>query len=325
MPTQLEQQARNAKREMERRGWRGQRAGQENGTSGPGQWAAALGWLSLGLGLAEVAAPGRVGRLIGLRSDHRSLIRTMGFREIASGVGILAQRRPAGALWSRVGGDALDLALLGAAALSPRAERGRVAAATAAVAGVALMDYLCARELTDSAAEGGALRVKAAVTISRSPEDLYRYWRQLETLPRFMKHLESVQVLDDRRSHWVAKGPAGTTLEWDADITEDRPNEVIAWRSIQGSDVNHAGSVRFAPAPGDRGTFVMVEMQYRPPGGMLGAAVATLFGEEPNQSVQMDLRRFKQVMETGEIITTEGQPASRTSSVSWKFDQATRA
>ena len=119
-------------------------------------------------------------------------------------------------------------------------------------------------------------------------------------------------------------GPAGSTVEWDADITEDRPNELIAWRSVEGADVQHSGVVRFEAATGNRGTMVIVEMQYAPPGGTLGSAVAAWFGEDPPQSIKMDLRRFKQVMETGEAITTEGQPAGRADSISWKYDSATR-
>lgn len=320
MPTQIVQQVEKAKQEMQRRGWSG--SGENGSMQGTVRWARALGWFSLGLGLAEMAAPGSIAKLIGIRPDHRTMIRTMGLREIASGVGVLTQSQPSGALWSRVGGDALDLALLGAAALSPRSNRGRVAVATAAVAGVTLLDYLCAQQLSEDRHDAG-LRATASVTISRSPEELYRFWRDFENLPRFMTHLKSVRA-SGNRSHWEASGPAGTTVEWDAELTEDRPNEVISWRSVEGSDVEHAGSIRFAPAPGDRGTIVFVELQYRPPGGMAGAAAAALFGEEPNQSMQRDLRRFKQVMETGEIITTEGQPAGRRSSLSWKFDQAVK-
>ncbi len=317
MPTQLVQQVQSAKREMQRRGWG---RNERNGRQQAARWARALGWFSLGLGLAETVAPGSIARLIGIRPDRKTVIRTMGLREIASGVGVLTQDRPGGALWSRVGGDALDLALLGAAAFSPRSNRGRVALATAAVAGVTVLDYLCARQLSNGRL-GGKLHATASVTISRPPEELYRFWRDFENLPRIMKHVESVQS-SGKRSHWVVRGPAGTTVEWDAELTEDRPNEVIAWRSVEGSAVDHEGSVRFAPAPGDRGTIVHVELHYRPPGGMAGAAVAALFGEDPNQSMQRDLRRFKQVMETGEIITTEGQPAGRPSSLSWKYDQA---
>jgi uncharacterized membrane protein len=139
-----------------------------------------------------------------------------------------------------------------------------------------------------------------------------------------MKHLGRIEVQDDRRSHWVAKGPAGSTVEWDAEITEDRSNERIAWRSVEGAEVEHAGSVRFEPAPGGRGTVITVDMHYRPTLGTVGAAVAAWFGEDPNQTVKMDLRRFKQVMETGEIITTEGQPAGRAESTSLKYDSAAR-
>jgi uncharacterized membrane protein len=113
-------------------------------------------------------------------------------------------------------------------------------------------------------------------------------------------------------------------VEWDAEITEERANELIAWRCLEGSDVQHAGSIRFSAAPQGRGTFVTVQMEYRPPAGALGAAVGALFGEDPSQTVKWDLRRFKQLMETGEIITTEGQPAGRMSSTSWKYDQAVR-
>jgi uncharacterized membrane protein len=139
-----------------------------------------------------------------------------------------------------------------------------------------------------------------------------------------MKHLVSVDMRDDRRSHWVATGPTGSTVEWDAEITEDRPNEMIAWRSVEDSDVEHSGAVRFESAPGNRGTIVTVDMRYAPPGGTLGSAIAAWFGEDPPQSITMDLRRFKQIMETGEIITTEGQPAGRADSISWRYDSAVR-
>jgi uncharacterized membrane protein len=148
--------------------------------------------------------------------------------------------------------------------------------------------------------------VKKSLIINRTPEELYRFWRDFENLPRFMKHLESVRVTGDGRSHWVAKAPAGSSVEWDAEITEDRPNELIAWRSLEGADVDNSGSVRFERAPGNRGTIVKVEIDYNPPGGVIGAAVAKLFGEEPGQQTQDALRCLKQVMETGEIIISDG-------------------
>lgn len=155
------------------------------------------------------------------------------------------------------------------------------------------------------------IHVHRTITVNRPPEELYRYWRELGNLPRFMLHLESVTSGRDARSHWVAKAPAGRTVEWDAEIITDRPNELIGWRSLEGADIPNAGSVRFTPAPEGRGTEVRVELEYDPPAGRLGAAVARIFGEEPQQQVRDDLARFKQVMEAGEIATTQGQPAAR--------------
>ena len=158
---------------------------------------------------------------------------------------------------------------------------------------------------------GSGVKVEKSVTINRSPEELYRYWRNFENLPRIMSHLESVHVTGEGRSHWVAKGPAGTTVEWDAEVYNEKENELIAWRSLEGADVDNAGSVHFTPAPGGRGTEVRVVLKYDPPAGKVGAAVAKLLGEEPSGQVQEDLRRFKQFMETGETPTTEGQPSGR--------------
>ena len=155
---------------------------------------------------------------------------------------------------------------------------------------------------------GDGIKVKHQVTINKSPEELYRFWRDFENLPRFMEHLESVQTIDDRRSHWVAKAPAGRTVAWDAEIIGEQENELIAWRSLPGAEVANAGSVRFRPAPAGRGTEVEVALQYDPPAGIIGATVARLFGEEPAQQVAGDLRRFKNIMEAGEVPTTEGQP-----------------
>jgi len=159
------------------------------------------------------------------------------------------------------------------------------------------------------------MHAEKSVTINRPAEDLYRFWRNFEQLPRFMKHLDSVSVSGDRRSHWVAHGPAGTHIEWDAEITEDQPNELIAWRSLEGAEVPNAGTVRFEPATGGRGTVVRVALDYRPPAGALGAAVATLFGEAPQQQIEGDLRRFKNIMEAGEIPATAGQPAGTRSAL----------
>jgi uncharacterized membrane protein len=149
-----------------------------------------------------------------------------------------------------------------------------------------------------SVARGEGIKVERSVTVNRAREDVYRFWRQLENLPRFMDHLESVTVLDENRSHWIAKAPAGTRVEWDAAIHNEIEDELIAWRSLPGSDIDNAGSVHFTPADG--GTEVRVVLSYDPPAGRVGAAVAKLLGEDPGQQVEEDLRRFKQVMEAVE-------------------------
>jgi uncharacterized membrane protein len=153
------------------------------------------------------------------------------------------------------------------------------------------------------------IKVEKTVTINKSAEELYRFWHNFENLPTFMKHLKSVKVYNEKRSHWIANAPLGNSVEWDADILEDRENEFISWASVEGADVDNSGFVRFKKAPGDRGTEVKVVLEYNPPGGALTAAVAKLFGEEPEQQIGDELRRFKMLMETGEIATTEGQPS----------------
>jgi uncharacterized membrane protein len=264
-------------------------------------------------------------RAIGVPHEHHRLIRAMGVREIASGLSILVSPSASTGVWARVAGDIIDLACLGAALTSTRANRGRLATAAAAVAGAAAVDLLCAQQLTRGVtSRQGSTPVVVTLTINRPREELYKAWRNFENLARWMNHLKSVDLKDDRRSHWAAAGPAGSTVEWDAEITEDRPNEMIAWRSLEGSDFDHHGVVRFEPAPGNRGTMVTVEMRYAPPGGTLGSAVAAWFGEDPPQSIKMDLRRFKQVMEVGEVITTEGQPAGRAESSARRYDTAVR-
>lgn len=155
--------------------------------------------------------------------------------------------------------------------------------------------------------------VSRSMTISRAPDELYRFWRDLENLPRFMQHLQTVKALSPTRSQWVTRGPAGSRVEWDAEIIDDVPNELIVWRSTEGADVENEGAVRFSLAPGGRGTEVRVTLRYNAPGGKLGSAVARLFGEDPEQQVADDLRHFKQMMETGEVPTTQGQSSGATS------------
>jgi len=284
------------------------------------QLACGLGWFSIGLGLAEVFAPAVVARMAGI-PVQRGMIRFLGFREIASGLAIFSQRRPVQALWARVAGDVMDLAVLASAYSSPTANPTKVSASIAAVAGVTALDVYCGQSLrANPEARHGVQRVEETLTINDTAENLYNFWHQFEKLPSFMAHLKSVTRTGENRWRWVARGPAGTSVEWEAEIIAHRPNDFISWRSLQGSDVDHAGTVRFEPAPGGRGTVVRVEMEYAPPGGALGVAVAKIFGEAPDKQVAVDLRRFKQLMETGEVLRTDGQPSGRPANRASKID-----
>jgi uncharacterized membrane protein len=264
--------------------------------------AKGLGWFSIGLGLTELLAPTAIARLSGVPERRKGLIRLYGVRELASGIAIFSQKNPAEAVWSRVAGDALDLASLGMACTSPDAKRGRITFATANVLAVTALDVICARQLSNG---NHGIHAKASCIVNREPDEVYNYWRDFQNLSRFMKHLESVEEFADGSSHWIAKGPAGMKVEWDAVIVADAPGRVITWRSLENSDVDNAGAVRFEPAPGGRGTIVKVNLQYNPPGGVIGSTVAKLFGEEPQQQLDDDLRRFKQVMEVGEVVVSD--------------------
>jgi uncharacterized membrane protein len=181
---------------------------------------------------------------------------------------------------------------------------------TGAVAGKSLFDSAVKIRRTN---EGGGIHVQRAVTIGVDADRLYDFWRQYENLPQFMSHLQSVTQTSPRDSHWVANGPAGVEVSWDAETTEEVPGRRIAWRSKEGSTIPNDGQVEFRVAPGGRGTEVHVELQYHPPGGTLGAAVARLFGEEPNQQIADDLTKLKRLMELGQVPTTEGQSSGRRS------------
>jgi len=275
-----------------------------------------LGWFSIGLGVTEVVAPGLIARLSGTK--HRSgLVRFYGLREIAAGAGILAGSNPAPWLWFRVGGDVIDLAsLIGG---SKKGQGGATVAAVAAVAGVTAADIICAQRCsaqTDPAAT--TERAEASVLINRTPEECYRMWRDVENFPRFATEIRSVRVTGDRTSHWIMHLPAQSgPVEWDAEIMEDVPNQRISWRCLRGSVVDMNGSVSFDTAPGNRGAMVRVQLDYEHPGVSVLAPLSKLAGKHPEQMIYKTLRRLKQLMETGEVITTEGQPAGRRSSTTW--------
>ncbi len=154
------------------------------------------------------------------------------------------------------------------------------------------------------------IHVQKSVTINKSQAELYQFWRNFENLPQFMNHLESVTVTGEKTSHWKAKAPLGYTVEWDAELSGEVENERISWHSVEGSEIPNSGVVEFLPTR-NRGTEVRVTLTYEPPAGKIGSLVAKLFGEEPNQQVAEDLRRFKSLMETGGIMKIEGQPSGR--------------
>ena len=284
-----------------------------------------LGWFSLGLGTAQLLAPGAMNRLVGA-DDHatsRAVMRWLGgAREVAAGAGIESRYRPELWLWARVAGDMLDLSMLGTVLASPRrgpGGRSRAAMATAAVLGTTVADVVAAlrvsRNGTHNGESGKALsgvEAKASITVNRPVDEVFAYWERLENLPQFMAHLQSVQSLGDGRSRWRATGPADIEIEWDAEVFDQRINEFLAWRSVGDATVENSGQVEFRPAPGGRGTEIRVQLTYHPPAGKFGYTMVKLFGEAPDQQVRDDLRRFKQVLETGEVVRSEGAPEGPT-------------
>jgi uncharacterized membrane protein len=280
-----------------------------------------LSKFSLGLGTAQIAAPGFVNQLAGIRDDATSRLwqRIVGVRELAAFAAIEAEKpRPARALWMRVGGDIKDLTLLALAYRDKRESAPRLMAAIGNVTAIAALDLYGALRASgapekpaEQATEEEAMHVKAAITVRKPRQEVYRFWRDLENLPTFMDHVESVEG-SNGRSHWKVKAPVGAKVEWDAEVIEDRPGEALVWRSVEGSGIQNSGAVRFVDAPRDQGTEVHVEFEYDAPGGKVGEAVAKVFGEEPTQQAKDDLRRFKQVMETGFVVRSEGSPAGST-------------
>jgi uncharacterized membrane protein len=274
-----------------------------------------LGLFSLGLGLAQVTAAPQLSRLLlgANNKRNRGALRAVGVREIGAGLGLLARRRPAGWLWARLAGDVMDLGLLALAFSSKKARARNVSAAAAGVLGVAVIDFLAARRQSRLSAGAQTTaqpsRISASVTIARPVDEVYRFWRNLPNLPRFMAHLESIDQGSDGRWHWRGRGPGGQTFEWDAELLIDRPNESIAWESIGDAPLPNSGQVRFSPAPGGRGTEVTLVTEYRPAGGKLGASIAHMFAKVPEVQMQNDLRRCKQLLELGEVVHSDASIA----------------
>jgi uncharacterized membrane protein len=232
----------------------------------------------------------------------------VGIREIVTGAGILAGVGRPIWLWARVAGDIMDLALLGRSFRSRRANRPKLLASVASVAGVLALDAITAAQLSRrnrrEQRQPGRIHVRKAITINREPAEVYRFWHDLQNLPRFMENIDSIRVANGR-SRWRARGPAGIPLEWDAEMVHDRPNELLGWRSLEGSDVLSSGIVEIAPAGGGRGTVVRVDLRYHAPARRVANTIAKLFGQDPGTQLENDLRRFKQLLETGEVIHSD--------------------
>ncbi|TFV63682.1 SRPBCC family protein [Geodermatophilus sp. DF01-2] len=293
-------------------------------TASPGlrRTARLLGLASTGLGVAMLRDPEGVARVAGVDDSDTAVpvITVVGARELVHAAGLLAGRP--GWAWTRVAGDAMDLIAMGRALADRRGDRyRRLRTATVAVGVLALVDLGTALRSSRSRDEGPAtdlpptapwkraIAVSAATTVNKPPAEVYRYWRNLENLPTFMAHVREIRTPDGgRRSHWVAEAPGRRTVEWDAEVVEDRPDRLIRWRSTGDADIENTGSVEFVAAPGGRGTEVRVHLAYAQPAGRLGKVVATLFGEDPGQQVRDDLSRFKQVLETGQVVRSEGSP-----------------
>jgi len=305
--------------------------------------ARGLGLFSTGLGLYQLLSPREFDELIGVRAndDTETITRAVGARELGAAAGLLAGPTPVAFMWMRVAGDLMDIALLGRALNGRGNRQDRVGQAMASVVAITALDVLASLVVTLEArrisghtgpdagsaeavgsttlgvattgSEGGSRRVVKSITVDRPRAELYAFWRDFANLPQFMHHLESVQVLDGegRRSRWRAKAPLGSTVEWEAAVTDEVAGERISWQSAEGSQVDNRGTVTFRDAPVGGGTVVHVDLEYDPPGGPLGVAIAKLTGEEPETQTSADLRRFKQVMELGEVVVSDSTIGGR--------------
>jgi uncharacterized membrane protein len=300
-----------------------------------------LGWFSIGLGIAEVFAPQAVARLIGIDDEeHTTLLRAYGVRELAAGVGILTRPKPTYWMWNRVIGDAIDLRSLSNAMSTRGNDRSRLKMAALAVAGVTALDIVSSMRLTSEASpaageDPGSYKaadtdsdnvLAAVVTVNKPIEEVYNFWKDPRNYAQFMDQIDSVHPTTGGLSRWKVKAPPGLGVEWNAKVVNDVPNELIRWASVDSENVDSTGTVRFKTAPGNRGTVVSLEIEYKPKGGRLGARVAKMFAAIPKTQLKNDLRRFKQIMEIGEVMKSDStavpgmqpaQPPSRKKLEGW--------
>jgi uncharacterized membrane protein len=268
-----------------------------------------LGGLSVVLGVAALVWPRRLARVVGVRdlAATQRLLRAVGAREVVSGLGLLLGRRPAPWLWARTGGDAIDLALLGLALVAPGNERVRLGVAAGAIAAIGALDAVAARRVGPTSQRAAERIVRRSITIDRRPAEVYAFWRDLKNLPRFMIRLTGVEQLESGRTRWQAKGLAGKVIAWEARVTEDVPNERLAWRTVPESPLEISGAVSFLPAPRNRGTEVHVTLRFAAPGGQVGRLLSMVPGLDPALQLEADLRRLKQQLEVGALMQSNAR------------------
>lgn len=274
-----------------------------------------LGWLSVGLGLTALLAPRELGSYTGLKG-RTALLRVTGARELLSGLGLLTRPENCGWIWARVLGDLIDLAVLAGASGRSSRGRGRALASLGVVSAITAFDLGTAVQRTrlkSSGARAPDIYLERSLLINKSPAECYAFWRDISNLARFTARVVSITALDERRARWIVALPGQRQLQWDSELTVEVPGQRIQWRALSGAPFQHAGAVVFEAAPGKRGTLVKVSMHYKAPGGSIGAGLVQWLGPDPFGEVRENLRRFKQLIETGEIPTTEGQPAGQRS------------
>jgi uncharacterized membrane protein len=272
--------------------------------------ATGLGVLSLALAGPPLAATRAFCSLLAVGTGPRQRIaaRIVGVRELAAAAALLARPNSLW-LWGRVLGDAMDLTMLTRALLNHDGRgRRRTVAATAAVLGITATDIYAALSRSERETP---MELTATTTVAKPVSEVYSFWKQFENLPTFMAHVDDVKTTGDGVSHWSVSAPFGKSVEWDAETVEDVADQRIAWHSKDGADVTNEGRVEFMAAPGGRGTELHVNISYSMPAGKLGEAVARYFGEDPHQQLDDDLRRLKQILETGEVVRSEGAPGGK--------------
>jgi uncharacterized membrane protein len=277
----------------------------------PERLARSLGWASIGLGIPQLLRPDAVTRVtgVGAGTRQRAVTTAVGARELLHAAALLGSRTPSRWVWTRVAGDAVDLTAL-VRSLRRHDGRGlaRTVGATTAVAAITAVDVYTAVLGSRRRERKPGMELSGHTTVRKDPRAVYEYWRRLENLPAFMAHVDDVTTDGGGRSHWTVSAPFGRSVEWDAEIVEDVPGERLSWRSVTAADISNEGTVIFTAAPGDQGTEISVVIRYDVPGGRLGEALARFAGEDPRQQVDDDLRRVKQVLETGEIVRSDGAP-----------------